>query len=111
MKYKYEIWNVNLKYEMNTFEKYFVFWIKFICFEFKHTFKKVYTKETASDIAMENMKIVYVDRMSQNDKINLLYSVWRSTFDYKVEDEPENPDIAWKLKHMISIVLKLFNSP
>jgi len=60
---------------------------------------------------MNDMKIVYIDRMSQNDKINLLYSVWRSTFEYEVEDEPDEPDISWKLKHMISIVLKLFNSP
>ena len=60
---------------------------------------------------MDNMKIVYIDSMSQNDKINLLYSVWRSTFEYEVKDEPENPSIEWKLKHMISIVLKLYNSP
>ena len=60
---------------------------------------------------MDNMKIVYIDSMSQNDKIDLLYSVWRSTFEYKVKDEPEKPSIEWKLKHMISIVLKLYNSP
>lgn len=60
---------------------------------------------------MENMKIVYVDSMTLKDKVELLYSVWRSTFDYKVEGEPKNPDLNWKLKHMISIVLKLFNSP
>ena len=59
---------------------------------------------------MDNMKIVYIESMSQNDKINLLYSVWRSTFEYKVENEPNDPSIEWKLKHMISIVLKLYNA-
>jgi len=56
------------------------------------------------------MKIVYIDSMSKDDKINLLYSVWRSTFDYKTKKEPKEPSVNWKLKHMISIVLKLYNA-
>jgi hypothetical protein len=66
------------------------------------------TKEIASDIA--DMQIVYIDDLTLVEKVNLLYSILRSTFDYEVLDEPEIKKTSWKLKHMISLFLKMYNS-
>ena len=91
---------------------------------YKHTFKKVLskdmkntnTKEIASDIAtntkkdIQDMQIIHIDDLTIVERVNLLYSILRSTFDYEVLDEPEIKKTSYKLKHMITLFLKMYNS-
>ena len=66
--------------------------------------------ENTKEIASENMQIVHIDDLTLVEKVNLLYSILRSTFDYEVADEPEIKKTSWKIKHMISLFLKIYNT-
>jgi len=60
---------------------------------------------------MEGMKIVRLDSLTMTEQINLLYSIFRSTFDYKICDEPKTKTTAWKMRHLIGVFLKMHNIP
>jgi len=59
---------------------------------------------------MEEMKIIEIDSLTTIEQINLLYSIFRSTFNYEVENEPEVKKTSWKLKHLISVFLRMYNT-
>ena len=82
--------------------------------EIANTFEKSDDKRekdiaTKEDMAIEDMMVVHIDDLTLVERINLLYSILRSTFDYEVIDEPEIKKTSWKLKHMISLFLKMYN--
>ena len=76
---------------------------------FKHTFRKSIIK----NIIMENnseMQVIEIDDLTLVEKVNLLYSIFRSTFEHQIVDEPEIKKTSWKIKYLIAVFLKMYNS-
>ena len=59
---------------------------------------------------MEEMQIIDIDDLTPVENINLLYSIFRSTFDYEITDEPEIKKTSWKIKYLVGVFLQMYNS-
>ena len=58
----------------------------------------------------EEMLVIDVDDLTLVEKVNLLYSIFRSTFEHQIVDEPEIKKTSWKIKYLIAVFLKMYNS-